>query len=97
MGSTVKIGPDIPAGLSISKTSVDTGIETATEARPDNIPANAVDRGDGTYIVRTEDTLGNTVESIYGTKRPHIETPAELKARIKEEHVDANGNLVSTY
>lgn len=96
---TVKIGPDLPSDLAVTRINSD-----APESRPAVVEApkeltgvGVTDRGDGTYIVKTQDIHGNTVETIMGVAKRAAETVADVKARVTSSYTDTNGNLVETY
>lgn len=99
MSKSVKIGPDLPADLAVTR--IDSDKPESQQQQSANIPpvvdGVVTERADGTFVVRTVDVLGSVVETIHGTARPKVETVAELKARVVSSYVDSLGNTVETY
>lgn len=87
MSKAVKIGPELPEGLGITR--VDASLPESKQI------SEAV--GEGPQVVRTVDILGNIVETIIGVAKPKVETLTELKARVVSSYVDAQGNTVENY
>jgi len=101
VSKAVKIGPQLPTDLSITRIDTDapaTAAPVVTEAPSDSVTDdNTTDLGDGTRIVRTTDIHGNTVETRMGVAKVQHETKAQVQARVVSSYTDVHGNLVETY
>ena len=97
---TVTIGPDLPTDLASVRINTDapTTAPVATEApKAVLMDENTTDLGDGSYLVRTQDIHGNTVETRMGVAKVQAETKAQVQARVVSRYTDVNGNIVETY
>lgn len=100
MGQTVKIGPALPADLPtirIDSNKPEGSQQQAVASTEIPVGEHVTDRGDGTFLVRNTDILGNIVETVMGRPRPKVETVADLKARVKDTYTDANGLTIESY
>lgn len=87
MSKAVKIGPDLPEGLGITRID-------ASQPEEKQAPVTETATPD---VLRTMDIHGNIVETIMTVQKPKVETRAELKARVLSTYVDGQGNTVETY
>lgn len=100
MGEVIKIGPALPADLPsirIDSNKPEGSQQQAVAASEIPVGEHVTDRGDGTFLVRNTDILGNIVETVMGMARPKVETVADLKARVKSSYVDAAGLTIENY
>jgi hypothetical protein len=87
VSKAVKIGPELPEGLGITR--IDSSLPEAQQT--------AVVVEAGPDVVRTVDILGNIVETIMRVEKPKVETREQVAARVVSKYTDTNGNTVETY